>query len=160
MSDWVHRVIHMTLFMTQTFMNDGFYNVSLWSTAEKQTQNGRFLPPLQREGSTGLMSRWGGLCRWEESTSDRQSADSKRINAGSVEGGKTRSVLLRNKDAHFISSPLLFQREKRKNDWKTGFIVWGVFTGVMGSGITSTNPGGRLEDFLQHCRKKTPHLSL
>lgn len=112
--------------------------------------------PLQRGACTRLESRWGGMCRcraWgRESTSDWQSADSRRINAGSVDAGHRGSETT----THTLFPPLSCSKEGQKNDWKTGFIAWVIFIGVMRfpnrctssscSSILSTNPGGLLED--------------
>lgn len=82
----------------------------------------------QRGGCTGLTSRWGYACccrvQRRDSPSDWQSADSRRTNAGSVEAEKIRSLLLPNKDTHFISSLLLKKTRLENRIYSLCYFHW------------------------------------
>lgn len=94
--------------------HQSLHKTSQFYPCEPKTVN--FCPPERRmRRITIQMKRRVSLPGWgRHSPSDWQSADSRRINAGSVEAGKIRSLLLRNKDTHIISSLLLSQRGEKR----------------------------------------------
>ncbi len=128
MSNCLHHVIHTTVCVTQACMNTGLYkrprgfpcgalklklNKSVLSL---QAKNCSF-SALQRGGCTGLTSRWEDACRcrgWRrDPPSDWQSAESRRINAGSVRQRKSGHCCSKTR-THFLFPPCSRSKEERK----------------------------------------------